>query len=275
MSIDIVFGDRFKLALLCMESEALGTLSNARPCALSHNSQFASGNPRTETFIQPFEKCHPFFNLPLELRELIYDFALPDRELGIRDVQRFSHFTFLTALGDPTGFSFPLGLEHGVLQVNRQIRREALPLAYRKTSFMVEEMDDAIRLLIAIGQIGRDNITSLGFHWRSRSEIANRWEKSPDGKDNDTKLPALHMLKCVELLRLCKRLGLTIFIERETLEALGPGAVGDPGLRALFTSKNLRSLEICDDRLVSLDQHELIGRLQETRGKREVERLSI
>jgi hypothetical protein len=41
------------------------------------------------------------------------------------------------------------------------MRQEALPFAYRRTVMHLDDMDDVIKLLIAVSNIGRDNIESL------------------------------------------------------------------------------------------------------------------
>lgn len=48
-----------------------------------------------------------------------------------------------------------------MLRVNKQMRQEALPLAYRRTVFHLSDLDDLIKLLILVGDIGRNNIESL------------------------------------------------------------------------------------------------------------------
>ena len=70
-------------------------------------------------------------------------------------------FDFTGSIGDPSGFYFPLSSETNVLRVNRQMRQEALPIAYRRTVFHLDDMDDLIKLLAAVGRVGRDNIESL------------------------------------------------------------------------------------------------------------------
>jgi hypothetical protein len=156
-------------------------------------------------------------------------------------------------------------LAKAVLKVNRQIRQEALPLAYRKTAFWLDDMDDVIKLLIAVGQIGRDNIRSLQFPWTSRSEIAYRWEESPHADDNDIRLPALHVLKCVQLLRLCKRLeSLRICFNRDVLENNSENQfTTDPGIAGLSTLGGVRTLEIVDHACESLEQHRLVRRMRQ------------
>ena len=144
------------------------------------------------------------------------------------------------------------------------MRQEALPFAYRNTNFKLDDMDDLIRLLIAVGQIGRDNITSLQFPWTSRTEMAHRWEVSPNAGDNDTRLPNLHVPSCIELLRLCKRLDmLRICLEGDVIEENSETQfVTDTGLTALVALR-VRSFEFTDPTEESLKEHRSISRLRE------------
>jgi len=111
-----------------------------------------------------------FFRLPKELRDKIYGFALPKGELKIKDGNSFDEVNFAGGIGDLGGFYFPLSNDLVVLRVNRQMRQEALPFVYRSTVFQLDDMDDLIKLLIAVGQIGRDNIESLELVWESRTD---------------------------------------------------------------------------------------------------------
>ncbi len=86
-------------------------------------------------------------------------FALPRVEWRIQDLDGSDERNFVGGIGDPSGFYFPLSSP--ILRVNRQMRQEALPFAYRRTVFNLDDIDDLIKLLIAIGDIGRDNIESL------------------------------------------------------------------------------------------------------------------
>lgn len=105
-----------------------------------------------------------FSKLPRELRDRVYEFVLPRQHWSMdEEVGRVTELDLLGSLGDLSGFYFPLAAESGVLTVNQQMREEALPLAYRTTSFELDDIDELIKLLLAIGQIGRENIVSLAF----------------------------------------------------------------------------------------------------------------
>jgi hypothetical protein len=71
-----------------------------------------------------------------------------------------------------------------VLRVNRQMRQEALPFAYRRTDFHLDDLDRAIKFLVAVGETGRENIEFLHFAWESPSDPACRWETHPISEAN-------------------------------------------------------------------------------------------
>lgn len=121
--------------------------------------------------------------------------------------------------------------------VSKQIRREILPLVYRRTAFHLGDMDDFVRLAFSVGEVGRQNIESLGFAWQSRSDMEASTENEPDIGDPYSKLPILHAERCVQLLRQLKRL--------RFLRLLFPGDLvsdkaddelkADPGIDGLFS----------------------------------------
>lgn len=73
----------------------------------------------------------------------------------------YDKFNFTESIDDPSDFYFPLSSRLTVLRVNRQIRQEILPLAYRRTIFHLDDIENLIQLLVAVGRIDRDNIESL------------------------------------------------------------------------------------------------------------------
>ncbi len=98
----------------------------------------------------------------------------------IEDMAAEGGFDFAGSIGDPSGFYFPLASELGILKVNKQMRWDALPVAYRRTIFHTDEVDDLVRLPVAVGATGRDNILSVDLRWASsgdseleRSKAAN------------------------------------------------------------------------------------------------------
>jgi hypothetical protein len=188
-----------------------------------------------------------FFKLPRELRDKIYTFALPIGEWKIGDVDSSNGLDFAGGIGDPSGFYFPLS-NLSVLRVNRQIRQEALPLAYRSTVFQVDDLDDLIKLLIAVGDIGRDNIESLELAWQSRSDFEWQWAEAPLPNEHSLTLPTLHVTKCVQLLKRCNSLRfLRLYIESDYVLGMSPDAYKtDPSIHELCSVRGVERLEICD-----------------------------
>ncbi len=64
-------------------------------------------------------------------------------------------------MSDSSDFYFSLSKKLTVLRVNRQMHQETLLLTYRRTIFHLNDMNDLIKLLIAIDKIDRDSIESL------------------------------------------------------------------------------------------------------------------
>lgn len=161
-------------------------------------------------------------------------------------VDNCDEFDFTGSIGDPSGFYFPLSSELTVLRVNRQMRQEALPIAYRKTVFHLDEMDDLIKLLIAVGRIGRDNIESLELTWESRADSELKWDEAPDSDDLFLMLPTLHVATCVQLLKQCKRLKfLRLYIESDLIFNMSPNAFkSDPGICELCSVRGIKRVQI-------------------------------
>lgn len=116
----------------------------------------------------------------------------------------FNRYKFARCIGSLSGFHFPLNDDIAILRVNRQMREEALPLAYRRTTFELYDWDELITLLLSIGQIGRDNIEALRFSIRSPMHMGSNWAGLLE--DDHTKEPHPHVMKCAQLLKQCKRL---------------------------------------------------------------------
>ncbi|KAM5349320.1 hypothetical protein ACJ41O_005825 [Fusarium nematophilum] len=245
-SVDISYNCGIFLPLLFTETEA---------------SWAISAFPSIET--PPDDSS--FLKLPRELREKIYGFALPQRELGIKDIDAFDHLCFPAAVGDPSGFFFQLGKEPAILKASRQIRQEALPLAYRNTTFCLDDMDDVVKVLIAVGHIGRSNITSLQFPWESKNEIECRLQLSPHADDSGPILPSLHALRCVQLLKACRKLAvLRICLDQDIFENTSAHKfIADPGIAGLCTLRGIRTLEVVDYSYESLEEHPTVKQLHE------------
>ncbi len=136
------------------------------------------------------------------------------------------------------------------------MRQEALPLAYRRTAFSVDDMDDLIRLLLAIGKLGRDNIESLDLAWQSRADCDRRWDMLPDSEEMVTALPTLHAARCTQLLKQCKRLKfLKLCFDSDLITNISLDIFqADPGIRELCSVRGIRRVEICDLALKPLGQ---------------------
>ena len=171
-------------------------------------------------------------------------------------------------MGDPSGFYFPLSKELSILRINRQIRQEGLALAYRRTIFQLDDMDDLIKLLIAVGKIGRDNIESLELTWESRSDSECKWAEAPDSEEPSSMLPTLHVVRCVQLLKQCRRLAsLRLDFERDLIINMSPNAYkADPGIHELSSVRGIQRVEIRGLDHESPDQHGLAKWLQEKMG---------
>ncbi len=169
------------------------------------------------------------------------------------------------SIGDPSGFYFPLSSELSVIRVDRQIRQETLPLAYRRTVFHLDDMDDLIKLLIAVGKIGRDNIESLKFTWESRADSELKWDKASDSDDLFLTLPTLHAAKCVQLLKQCKRLQfLRLCFESDLINNISPDAFKtDPGIRELCSVQGIKRVQIWDLEHEPIEQRGLAKWLKE------------
>ena len=112
-----------------------------------------------------------------------------------------------------------------MLRVNKQMCQEALPLAYRRTVFHLDDLDDLSKLLIAIGDIGRDNIESLELAWQSRTDFECQWAEALVPNEYSLTLPTLHVAKCVQLLKQCKSLRfLRLCFERDLVLGMSPDA---------------------------------------------------
>ncbi|KAF2820912.1 hypothetical protein CC86DRAFT_304094, partial [Ophiobolus disseminans] len=173
-----------------------------------------------------------FFKLPTEIRDRIYTFALVRGRWNIQNVTSFDTVNLPGGIGDLGGFYFPLSRGLEVLLVNRQMRQEALPLAYRTTSFHLDDLDDLLKLLIAVGDSGRQNIESAYFPWESRSDLERKWDETPDADDHSLQLPNLHVAECVKLLEQCRRLRfIRLYIEHNLMDAVDPEVFKtDPGI---------------------------------------------
>ncbi|TGO45209.1 hypothetical protein BCON_0412g00010 [Botryotinia convoluta] len=205
-----------------------------------------------------------FSKLPKELHDKIYTFALPRREWKVADVDDLNELNFARGIGDLSGFYSRLS-SFTVLRVNKQMRQEALPFAYRMTVFHIDDMDDLVKLLISIGDIGRDNIKSLELAWQSRSDFEFQWAEAPDPNQYSLTLPTLHAAKCVQLLKQCKSLSfLRLYFEKDLILGMSSLAYNtDLGIRELSSVRGIERVEICDLGYEPLEQCNFVRWLKE------------
>lgn len=145
------------------------------------------------------------------------------------------------------------------------MRKEALSLAYRRTAFHLDDMDDFIKLAISMGKIGRDNVESLEFAWESRVDIGPIELDNLISENPHPRLPGLHAQRCVQLLGLCRRLKfLRLHFERDLISNISPDAFKlDPGIRGLCSFREIHRVEIYDQFCEPLDEYEIIKWLKQ------------
>lgn len=218
-------------------------------------------------------KPSAFFDLPAEIRLKIYTFAFPRGVWNTLGSGEFEQDNFPRGVGDPSGFYYPFSRELVVLRVNKQMRHEALPFAYRRTVFHLDDLDRAIKFLVAVGETGRNNIESLHFAWESTSDPGCRLETRPVSKIAYLTLPILHTSRCIQLLKHCKRLRhLRLGFDSELLRDMAPQTLmADSGIQSLCSLQGVRKFEMCDVEFSSLEHFEFaqwLKREVERRGKR-------
>lgn len=169
-------------------------------------------------------------------------------------------------MGDLSVFFFPFKNELNVLHINRQMRREALPLAYRRTVFRFGDIDDFIRIGVSIGRIGRDNIESLEFAWESKADSIHSYQYKLQTEDSHPRLPCLHVQKCIELLEHFKRLKYLYlyFIEDLILNISFDDFKIDQGIRGLCSLSPIDNVEIRSQDGWLLDEYKAARWLKET-----------
>ena len=128
------------------------------------------------------------------------------------------------------------------------MRLEALPLAYRRTTFHLVDLDDLIKLLVAVGKLGRNNTESLELNWESRADSDWKWEGSPGSEEIVPTLPTLHTTECTQLLKQCKRLkSLRLYFDSDLITNVSLDAFqADSGIRELCSVRGIKRVEIWD-----------------------------
>ncbi|KAI0016479.1 hypothetical protein F4780DRAFT_759181 [Xylariomycetidae sp. FL0641] len=160
------------------------------------------------------------FSLPPEIRDKIYDLVSSEVD---GDNHTFYHFTVvddnaaiqsltITDSLHRSGNLRPLrlaGQDIRILQVCRQLREEALPWVYRNARLPFASLEETLKLLLLIGDVGCSNIQRLRLDW------FNLWdsEKLENEHRNDPRLslctlawPYTTTDPCVRLIHQCHRL---------------------------------------------------------------------
>lgn len=186
--------------------------------------------------------CGNTMKLPHELRLSIIELAIPKQEWEQTDPSEFLEKIFPASIGDSSGFMFPLSRNTSALLVNKWMRQEALPFAYRSTHFKFDDMDDFIKFALSIGRIGRSNVESMVLFWLSSSDL----EATSNPKDISLPLPSLHASRCVQLLKQFKRLRyLRLVFDEEILSTTTlEGFKYDSGIRELSSIRGLHFVEV-------------------------------
>lgn len=190
---------------------------------------------------------------------------IPNGQWQLGDGDAFNSTTFVGALGDPSGFYFPLNIDLNILRVNKQIRQEALSIAYRRTFFRLDHIDDFVKVALSIGEIGRANLQSVEFSWESRSDLHHRMDQNSDIEDDQLQLPTLHVSRCVQLLRECHRLQfLRLCFEPDLIASISPSDFrADPGIRKLSSIHGIQRIELVDTICEPLDHYEHVKWLKQ------------
>ncbi|KAJ5931194.1 hypothetical protein N7516_005683 [Penicillium verrucosum] len=193
-SLDVQFSFGLVLPLILTEMEAskikLMTKVTVTPGIIDSTNLQLEKNPIDKGYGNAM-------SLPHELRLDILDLAILKQEWEERDPSEFLAYVFPRSVGDLSGFYFPLSQNIHSLLVNKQMRQDALPFVYRTIGFRWDDIDSFIKFAISIGEIGRNNVESLELFWLSSSDSEFR----PSPEDIDLRLPALHVLRCVQLLK--------------------------------------------------------------------------
>jgi hypothetical protein len=198
-------------------------------------------------FAKVCDNISPFFKLPVEIRQSIYTYAIRTVHWHIADIEAFARNNLPRGIGDLSGFYYPLRKDLSVLFVNKQMRREALPIAYRQTHFEIDDVDDVVKFLLAIGRTGRNNIESLGFSWESKADSEEKqMNVVATAGGADPTLPCLHASSCSLLLKECGRLRrLRLYLDDELVQRIPVDSfMADPGVIALCSVRGIARVEI-------------------------------
>ena len=112
----------------------------------------------------------------------------------------------------------------------------------------MNDINDFVKLLIAVGKINRDNIESLKLIWESRADSELKWDEASQSEDQFLTLLTLHASRCVQLLKLCKRLEfLRLYFDSDLIINMFSDAFDiNPGIRELCSVRGIKKVQIWD-----------------------------
>jgi hypothetical protein len=192
------------------------------------------------------------------VRDIIYDFTLPFHTLELPESIFHQRQTLPEAIGDPTGF-FESTRGCASLQLCKGLRAEMLPIAYANMCCEAQDLGNAVKLLMAIGTIGRDSLGHLDVLW-SGGGSEEEHEHSPSEATTTLWLPSRHVPLCLHLLAECRGLKtLSLRFERELLSATPlDDFQRNTGILQLASIKHVIQVNMLDVWGDSLDDHALL-----------------
>lgn len=126
-------------------------------------------------------------------------------------------------------------------------------------------MDDFLKTAISIGEVGCHNVEFLSFAWESKNDMESIGNEDLSFERDCIRLPNLHSIRCVQLLRHFNRLQcLRLHFESDLLSTLSCADFrNDPGFRSLCTLHKIDKLEIFNESGEPADRHESVGWIKE------------
>lgn len=185
-----------------------------------------------------------FSRLPREVRDRVYYFAIPTTTWVSTTESTFLR-NIVESMEICSGFCFPFQ-NISLLETCWQIRSEALAFAYRNTKFCLDDIDEVIQFLVAVGTTGRSNLRSLEFAWISKSDQNYQWEHAIMNDEFYPTLPGIHAEECVKLLQQCNTLSdLCLKFDETSIGDVDSEFMrGNLSLELLRSMDNLRNLKI-------------------------------
>ena len=130
----------------------------------------------------------------------------------------------------------------------------------------MDDIDDLIKLLIAIGDIGRKNLRFLEFTWQSRCDSDSKDTTAAQNAESITTMPTLLIGRVVELLKQCKCLETLriLFDIDDSVEFDAMDFDARIELSQLNSLLGVRTVEICGLNYEPLPQHRFANWLKES-----------